>query len=61
MKYRDAKNLKEGDFVTRKSDGAECAVQSIEVYGQHKTVKIICIAPGECGMPYTHLFNDEVE
>jgi len=53
--------LKEGDFVTRKSDGAECAVQSIEVYGQHKTVKIICIAPGECGMPYTHLFNDEVE
>ena len=58
MKYRDAKNLTEGRIINRISDGMPIVVKSIEIYGQHKTVKINGTADnGE----EVSLFNDEVK
>lgn len=57
MKYRDAKNLHNGDEVTRKVDGVSMKVESIEVYGQYKTVKLNCLI----GNTLIVHFNDEIE
>jgi len=57
MKYRDAKNLQSGDEVVRKADSATLIVDSIELYGQFKKVKINCLL----GDNKTSIFNDEIE
>jgi hypothetical protein len=57
MKYRDARNLQAGDEVTRLSDKKILTVESTELYGQYKKVKIIYLE-GEIKFS---LFNDEVE
>lgn len=57
MKYRDAKQLHNGDQVIRKSDGTAMVVSSIEVYGQYKKVKINCLIDNS----YFTYFNDEVQ
>lgn len=68
MRYRDARLLKPGDMVIRKSDKILLTVHSIEAYGQHKKVKINCLLPANqggaeyvAGTTITSLFNDEVE
>jgi hypothetical protein len=58
MRYIYAKELHEGDQVKRKSDQVVFVVNSIELFGQYKKVKLNCVA--ENGMPET-LFNDEIE
>lgn len=52
MKYRDAKNLQKGDKVTRK-DGKILTVESIELYGQFKKVKVNC-------QENVSVFNEEI-
>lgn len=59
MKYRDAKNLHNGDQVIRKEDKAIYIVNSVEAFGQYKIVKINCLAEGTNTL--TSLYNDEVE
>lgn len=62
MKYRDAKNLHNGDQVIRKSDGAVLLVKEVEVYGQYKTVKLNCVLHIEgTGGAWLSLFHDEVK
>jgi len=46
MRYRDAKNLQNGDEVIRKEDKAILTVKSVEAYGQYKIVKIFCVEEG---------------
>lgn len=58
MKYRDAKNLHNGDQVIRKEDGVPLIVIDIQVYGQYKKVIINCT--DEHGARSSH-YNDEVE
>lgn len=43
MKYREAKLLTHGDIVLRTEDNAELFVDSVEVYGQLKRVRLNCI------------------
>lgn len=57
MRYRDARLLKVGDEVVRKSDKLTMTVTSIEAFGQFKTVKINCVS----GDIKATLFNEEVE
>lgn len=57
MKYRDAKNLQAGDQVTRVSDSKTLVVESVELYGQYKTVKINCTD----GEVKSSLFNEEIK
>ncbi len=56
MKYRDARLLKPGDQVIRKNDNLPLVVDSVELYGQFKTVKINCLNEGTT----VSLFNEEV-
>ena len=58
MKYRDARLLSEGDSVTVKKDKQTLKVQSIECYGQFKTVKIFCL---DVNNKLISFLNDEVE
>lgn len=58
MKYRDAKLLHNGDQVIRKYDDIAFIVNSIEVFGQYKKVKINCIGENNS---YETLYNDEVK
>ena len=57
MKYRDAKNLQKGDQVIRKSDSASLTIDSTELYGQFKKVKIYYIEENVLNS----IFNDEIE
>lgn len=57
MRYRDAKNLHNGDEVTRKEDKAVLTVKSIELFGQYKKVKLNCV----CGNTLVVVYNDEIE
>lgn len=68
MRYRDAKNLHNGDQVTRKKDKLVLTVNSVEVYGQYKKVKLMCLLPHSAGgdlycagSTYIGLYNDEIE
>lgn len=68
MKYRDAKNIVKGDWVTRKSDRVQLEVDSVELFGQYQKAKFNCILPLSkggsdfvAGTTITYLFNDEVE
>lgn len=58
MKYRDARLLASGDEIIRKEDNLILKVESIECYGQFKTVKINAIA---IAGNLISLFNDEIE
>lgn len=58
MKYRDAKKLQNGDEVVRKSDNLSLTVKDIEVYGQHRIVKMNCVTVANVAVS---VFNDEVE
>ncbi len=58
MKYRDARLLKAGDQVTRKSDNQQFVIDNVELYGQFKTVKIICTSV--YGVKET-LYNEEIK
>jgi hypothetical protein len=58
MRYRDAKNLREGDIVIYKPSMKSYTVRSIELYGQYKKVKITCYIPGDAGN--TIFYNEEV-
>lgn len=58
MRYRNAKNLLNGDEVERKVDKQIMTVVDIEVYGQYKKVKINCV---DVVGSHISLFNDEVE
>lgn len=62
MKYRDAKNLQNGDEVIRKVDQVSLIISDIEVYGQYKKVRLNCIqhVEGSGGLRVS-LFHDEVE
>lgn len=42
MRYRDARLLNVGDKVVRKSDQVVLQVESLEIYGQYKLVKLHC-------------------
>lgn len=42
MRYREAKNLKPDDQVTRKSDNTKLIVNHLEILGQFKIVRIHC-------------------
>jgi len=58
MRYRDARLLSEGDEVIKKEDKQVLKVESIEAFGQFKTVKINVITVyGK----HISLFNDEIE
>lgn len=57
MRYRDAKKLHNGDQVTRKFDQQTLTVSNVEVFGQYKRVKIVCLEGGTL----VELFHDEVE
>lgn len=57
MRYRDAKKLHNGDQVTRKFDQQVLTVNNIEVFGQYKRVKLVCLE----GNSLVELFHDEVE
>lgn len=43
MKYRDAKNLHKGDEVTDIDTNEVLTINSIEVYGQYKLVRLNCL------------------
>jgi hypothetical protein len=58
MRYRDAKNLHNGDQVVRKNDQVPFIVQTIEVFGQYKRVVIHCVNEHNVR---ASLYNDEVE
>lgn len=58
MRYRDAKNLHNGDQVIRKTDKVPLIVSSTEVFGQYKKVHIHCVDEHNARVT---LFNDEVE
>jgi hypothetical protein len=58
MRYRDAKDLHNGDQVKRKSDGTYLIVSSTEVFGQYKKVYIHCVDEHNAKVS---LYNDEVE
>jgi hypothetical protein len=58
MRYRDAKNLHNGDQVIRKSDKTPFIVQDIEVFGQYKKVYIHCVDEQNARVSF---YNDEVE
>jgi hypothetical protein len=58
MQYRYAKKLHNGDEVTRKKDKVILTVNSVEVYGQNKVVRLNCI---EKEGVYVSLFHDEIE
>ena len=58
MKYRDAKLLKEGDFIARKNDpNVLLKIISIEIFGQYKKVKVTCIEAGA----HVSFVNEEIE
>jgi hypothetical protein len=68
MKYRDAKKLHNGDEVIRKKDKLVLTISSVEIFGQYKKVKFMCLLPHSkggdlycAGSTYTSLYNDEVE
>lgn len=42
MKYRDARLLKQGDIVLSKETCAQHIVETIEVYGKDKPIRINC-------------------
>jgi hypothetical protein len=42
MRYRDARLLKEGDTVVSKFTGAIYLVQSVEIYGKERPIRINC-------------------
>lgn len=58
MRYRNAKNLHNGDQVIRKSDREPLLVQSVDVFGQYKKVLIHCV--NVLNVRFS-LSNDEVE
>ena len=58
MKYRDARLLKQGDIVLSKETKVQYTVQSVEVYGKDKPIRINC----ECGYDgYISFWHTEVE
>lgn len=58
MQYRYAKKLHNGDEVIRKEDKAVFIVNSVEVYPQHKWVRINCIGNDS---KYISLIHTEIE
>lgn len=42
MKYREAKKLKEGQVVVSLADNSQHSIQSIEVYGIVRFVRVNC-------------------
>lgn len=58
MKYRDTKNLKEGDVVIRKADKANLIVKSIEYLGQFKLSVLSCL---DMNNNKCSCFNHEIE
>ena len=68
MKYRDAKHLKKNDWITRKKDNLRLQIDSIEIFGQYKKVKVTCILPTEAGgsyyvqgLTYVSMYNEEFD
>lgn len=57
MRYRDARLLHNGDQVIRKSDKVPMMVESVELFGQYKKVKLNCLI----GDTLVVVYNDEVE
>jgi hypothetical protein len=57
MRYRDAKLLDAGDQVILKKDNTILIVNSIEIYGQFKTVKINVL---DINGSLISLFNDQI-
>lgn len=58
MRYREAKNLQSGDQVLKKSDKAKLIVQSLEIFGQFKLVRIHCETMSGDKIS---LYNSEIE
>lgn len=57
MKYRDAKNLKVGDFIAHKEDHNKLyKIVSIEIFGQFKKVKVTVIENGS----HVSFYNEEL-
>lgn len=58
MKYRDAKDLHNGDQVIRKDDQVPLIVQEVQVFGQYKKVLMHCTTESN---ERVSIYNDEVE
>jgi len=58
MRYRDAKDLRSGDQVKRKIDGAFLIVKEKEVFGQYKIVLLHCVDLDNEGVA---LYNNEID
>ena len=58
MRYREAKNLQEGDLIVRKYDKVRLTVQSVEFLGQFKLARITCLDPE--GIRFTY-YNSDVD
>lgn len=58
MRYRDARNLKSGDFIIRKADQVKLTVDSVELLGQFKTAVITCLTDQGNKIRY---YNHEVD
>ena len=43
MQYRHAKLLRHGDVVIKIDDGSELFIDTIEIYGQVKKIRLNCI------------------
>ncbi len=60
MRYRDARLLKEGDEITRKSDGASLIVLEAQAFGQYKTVKIVCHLKNDVEKNKLYYYHDAI-
>ncbi len=58
MKYREARNLHNGDQVRRKSDGVILLVKNVILYGQFKQASLECVDPNNALVTVS---NEEVE
>ena len=58
MKYRDARLLKQGDQIIRKSDQVKLTIESIVLVGQYKEAIFTCI---DLNGKKIELYNHEVE
>lgn len=58
MKYRDAKDLHNGDQVIRKDDKVSLIVQEVQVFGQYKKVILHCVTEHNARIS---IYNEEVE
>jgi len=58
MKYREAKDLQNGDQVIRKDDKVSLVVQEVQIFGQYKKVLLHCVTEHNARVS---LYNEEVE